>query len=785
MNTTRFPVLIAVVLIIFGLNASHVSAAISIGKSVQCTSNGVNVRSNPGTSASIVGTQNSGAQGVVLDGPQSASGYTWWKVNFSSGADGWMASTYLAEVAISVVATPVISPGSMSTTSPVSVTMSCATSGATIRYTTNGGDPTSGSTVYGGAFTLTSSATVKARAFKSGMADSAVASQSYTINIPSGPANNNFASRTAITAAGGTVAGSNVNATKETGEPNHAGNTGGKSVWWTWMPSASGTAVISTTGSGFDTVLGVYTGTSVGALTVRASDDDSGGNNTSRVSFSVTAGTAYQIAVDGYNGASGSISLTVTPPSSATPITQATAVTGINGTAGSMTYYRIDVPSGQTGLYVQIWNGTGNADLYVQQGSLPTLAGTPSNQKSVGTGNGHKVSVPSATAGTWYIMVHGSQAFSNVSLKAFTGNFPRIVLLLHGMNGEDPVSYWEGYLNPIGATQAAQRGQVTGIGTVTRIPTAVNGVLYYAMDFGTRDEDSGYPGFHVNAEGPAGNRFGDADPGQDEVSLNMFAERDRAGDFSDYDQLGDEVEDAVTALLARHPGARITLLAHSRGGLAARAFLQRAYSSQAKSAIDALVTLGTPHDGSNFGRVFEYLKKNPRNRAVANQNPTQAERDDDWATAERLVSNVYAGEPTVRMLANDSSEIDSLRNSIGNLPQTTRYGAVLFGEVDFGYVGFVWGSWENVFGNGGWVNLSDSCERYILYKSFNGAVGDTARAPHKGDGIVSLTSQDIRNLSEYPGYALETESATGVLHASEEVRQTTRIDNVMGRVKPW
>jgi hypothetical protein len=58
--------------------------------------------------------------------------------------------------------------------------MSCATSGATIRYTTNGSDPTSSSTVYSGPLTLSATTTLKARAFKSGMTDSAVASGTYT-----------------------------------------------------------------------------------------------------------------------------------------------------------------------------------------------------------------------------------------------------------------------------------------------------------------------------------------------------------------------------------------------------------------------------------------------------------------------------------------------------------------------------------------------------------------------------------------------------------------------------
>src|SRR6266542_1008391 len=48
------------------------------------------------------------------------------------------------------------------------------------------------------------------------------------------PANDNFSDRLTISGLTNTVTGSNVNATSEPGEPNHAGNSGGKSVWWTW-----------------------------------------------------------------------------------------------------------------------------------------------------------------------------------------------------------------------------------------------------------------------------------------------------------------------------------------------------------------------------------------------------------------------------------------------------------------------------------------------------------------------------------------------------------------------
>jgi thiol-disulfide isomerase/thioredoxin len=126
------------------------------------------------------------------------------------------------------------------------------------------------------------------------------------------PANDMFANRSVITGTYTNPTSSSVGATKETGEPSHAGYAGGASVWWSWTPPFSGFVTISTAGSSFDTLLGVYTGTSVSALTwIAYNDDEKYGVSTSKVWFDVTGGQTYQIAVDGYNGASGSVSLTV------------------------------------------------------------------------------------------------------------------------------------------------------------------------------------------------------------------------------------------------------------------------------------------------------------------------------------------------------------------------------------------------------------------------------------------------------------------------------------------
>lgn len=125
------------------------------------------------------------------------------------------------------------------------------------------------------------------------------------------PFNDEFASRAAITGANVSLRAHNYHASSETNEPSHAGLTPSGTIWWSWTAPSSGNAVVETTGSTFDTVLAVYTGTSVGALTPIASNDNFSDGVTSRASFTTVAGTTYQIAVGGKNDASGAILLSV------------------------------------------------------------------------------------------------------------------------------------------------------------------------------------------------------------------------------------------------------------------------------------------------------------------------------------------------------------------------------------------------------------------------------------------------------------------------------------------
>ncbi|MDI1248028.1 MAG: matrixin family metalloprotease, partial [Lacunisphaera sp.] len=132
---------------------------------------------------------------------------------------------------------------------------------------------------------------------------------------PGPPENDAFAKATVIGPLDANnkavLPGFNTLATKETSEPNHAGNSGGHSVWWKWTAPASGPVTLDCRGSYYDTTLGVYTGTALGSLTVVAANDDinPGVVQASSVTFTASTGTVYYFAVDGFDADTGGITL--------------------------------------------------------------------------------------------------------------------------------------------------------------------------------------------------------------------------------------------------------------------------------------------------------------------------------------------------------------------------------------------------------------------------------------------------------------------------------------------
>src|SRR5437762_2962100 len=125
---------------------------------------------------------------------------------------------------------------------------------------------------------------------------------SRTVGTLTAPDDDNFANASTVDSYKvATAARSNVAATLETGEPQLC-QTIDATIWFTWSPGP-GRYFVSTYGSDFDTVLAVYTGSAVNALTTVACDDDHGPGTTSDVTFTASPAVTYHIQIGGSPGA--------------------------------------------------------------------------------------------------------------------------------------------------------------------------------------------------------------------------------------------------------------------------------------------------------------------------------------------------------------------------------------------------------------------------------------------------------------------------------------------------
>jgi hypothetical protein len=141
----------------------------------------------------------------------------------------------------------------------------------------------------------------------------------FTLTSTCSPANDLCTDARVIT-CGQTQTGSTAAATPDFAVTTTCGtsftNTA-KGVWFSFTAATSGSTEASLCGSGFDTKIGVFTGT-CSALTCVGGNDDNCGLQ-SRVTFNATAGTTYLIYVAGFGTASGNYSLTVTCASAPPP----------------------------------------------------------------------------------------------------------------------------------------------------------------------------------------------------------------------------------------------------------------------------------------------------------------------------------------------------------------------------------------------------------------------------------------------------------------------------------
>jgi secreted trypsin-like serine protease len=123
--------------------------------------------------------------------------------------------------------------------------------------------------------------------------------QTWIQGVVGRPANDDFAAARVPACTVTFENGSTAFATEQGGEPDHAGNMGGSSLWYRFTAPAHAQFHINTLGSDGDTLLEVYTGASLPALiSADENDDIGGGENRSALDFHAFEGITYYIAVD-------------------------------------------------------------------------------------------------------------------------------------------------------------------------------------------------------------------------------------------------------------------------------------------------------------------------------------------------------------------------------------------------------------------------------------------------------------------------------------------------------
>lgn len=162
------------------------------------------------------------------------------------------------------------------------------------------------------------------------VSDAGVSPQSSPSNevVITAPADNDwFVSARAVRGATGSDVDGAMGATREPGEPRTFGTTAA-TKWFRYVPDATGTLVVSAGNNNFDTVLGVFTGSSIDRLNLVARDDDSNGSWGSRVAFAAVAGTEYLVQVGAFGSTFGTFTLSwqLTPVLATSPPSPPTSV---------------------------------------------------------------------------------------------------------------------------------------------------------------------------------------------------------------------------------------------------------------------------------------------------------------------------------------------------------------------------------------------------------------------------------------------------------------------------
>ncbi|TAN64579.1 MAG: DUF1566 domain-containing protein [Methylobacter sp.] len=405
-----------------------------------------------------------------------------------------------------------------------------------------------------------------------------------------------------------------------------------------------------------------------------------------------------------------------------------------------------------------------NTTLFPNIPNMPNIPNTPNTPSNVFWSSSPYVGVIDYA---WYIffdngyVIGGSRDYSlpvrlvrasqssDIDLNAPAN----VVLFLHGMNSN--IFTWNNIVSQYFANQCP--GIYDGNINLKATANAQN-TYCYRITFGAYDAASPDKGL------------------EDAWSYGESNGYHSAGDYSTFDQLGSEVDSAITAIKKQLPTAKILLVGHNRGGLAARAFLQQPLSSENKNSVVGLITTGTPHNGTPIGRIYDYIQTNLLNADGTRKTTSILDVNDDWISEDWQAIDLLNGKigffgyhidarrPVMGFLADNSLMIKALNDSKANLP-AIKYGRLIYSKLALGDLHKFYSLFDDV-GNAGGHQVSSHAEAYIKGTLADGKTPKPSNS-FMGDGIVPRASQGAL-----------TDNAASIINAKDTVRHI----NEPGRV---
>ncbi len=431
--------------------------------------------------------------------------------------------------------------------------------------------------------------------------------------------------------------------------------------------------------------------------------------------------------------------------------------------AGQWHYFVVETPEDIL-LNIGLSQLSGDVDLYVSQTAIPTQFDYDcrSNQSAsveetclqrLQTGSRHFIALSAL-----------DNAEYQLTAKLDTIEIAKATLWLHGLASDS--STWKAIIDD-DSFYAGKCQTLTWQESITTLPEFNDRKeSCFSLDFGGFD------------------RYGNLGPtGLDGKICELAIGCN--GDYSHFNSLGKEVEEAIGQIVDQFGiDTEVVLIGHSRGGLAARAYIQN-LDSKFKEHVKALITTGTPHQGSPLGRFFTYMEERCTPKTQFRQDGSVCE--DSWEVIEMLAGErkywgIQLGEyvmdlmaPSVGFLSPESEDISSLNSSVWGLDGVSlaelTYSGTRFGilDTDVKYVGVY-----DLYDYGAPFKGDHPHPSTLRYVE-NGETRDSL----VGDGIVPLASQKLSLLLEQYGQTVDFSSnnnSSNIVHI-DETRQVTDIFN--------